>query len=600
MLRYKVMIKKDNQSAQTIKNSLSVLHGECLFTSENQTRQLEDKIASSEAKLQQEITKNKLYEARLQELEAKRKNHEERIQEQEAKLAETKQDLIQVISTRSWQWTKCLRAAEAWIRRKKNIPDTQPPHSPQSKSTIDVAVIITSHNYGKFLVNAIDSILRQSCKPAEILVMDDASTDNTSDIVQRYINHGIRYVRCKHLHPSPTRNEGASLTRAPFLVFLDADDILQEDFLEKCYAQMKDPSVAITYGDMQYFGLENHLFKAPEFDRERLMRTNYMSSHSMIRRQAFDITGGYRRYSFPAEDWDLYRRILQYKWTAKKAQTKVLYRIHGTNRLPKCKDDEYWKIINLLQNPITIFTPFAGRHDVFERYIEGLKNIEFDHKLIRLHWLDTSGDEKFGRMLRETMSTLDFGRTTYTCSPLPSIWNHTPQTLIENRFSDPKAGQYYDMALAYAYNHLLHTCDTEFALTVEDDIVLKPDTITRLLKTVQHHDVTAVIAPYPCQIQGYQTVWIQDKNNNPQFITKAQKGIWEVGGGGFGCTLIRMDVFKHTPIYSNVHLQKNPQWYDHVAFALLRRKGKVLCNWDASVEHLETDRHIPAGYTTKT
>ncbi|MBU2259644.1 hypothetical protein KKC44_03470 [Patescibacteria group bacterium] len=354
------------------------------------------------------------------------------------------------------------------------------------------------------------------------------------------------------------------------------------------------PPTAIAYARLQYFGKEIRVLEPKEFDREALFRGNYISSHALIRRQAFDMVGGYRKYPDSIEDWDLYRRILRFPWKAEKVEATIYYRIHDKNRgrnHPK-ECSQFWKSANLLQSPITIFTPFAGRWETFNAYLQGLKNLDFDPKLIRLHWFDTSGNEDFGKMLREALAALPFGRTTYSCAPLPELWNFTPSKLIEKRLSDQKAQYYYDMALVYAYNHLIVSCDTEYSLIVEDDIVVSPDTLTQLIKTVTRSDTVAVVTSYPSNILECQTVWKNDASGKPQFPKRRKKGIEKVDGGGFGCTLLRMDTMKSAPIYTNVY-KSPPVWYDHLVFAYLRKHGEILCNWDVKVEHIKTDRNGP-------
>ncbi|HIH23167.1 TPA: glycosyltransferase family 2 protein [Candidatus Micrarchaeota archaeon] len=534
----------------------------------------------------------------------------------ESVLFEKETLLSRMANSRSWRWTAFLRKTDAkfsalFRKSKKKVcasetkteqinQATQETCSNVDKETgtrihlSDAAVIITCHNYGKYLAEAIESALKQTHKPKEIVIIDDDSHDNTEEVARRYLKDGVRYIKCKYNNPSSTRNHGAKNTNAPFIVFLDADDTLEPDYVKKCLLKMQDPSVAIAYGDMRFFGEENTIKKKSGFNRTVLYRENYISSHAMIRRQAFDMVGGYREHAKSLEDWDIYRMILMYPWKAEKADTYVNYRSHKSNRSYKIRDLSlgHWEIVNLMHNPITIFTPFAGRFDTFERYLEGIKKLDFSKKLIRLHWFDTSGDEKFGDMLRKEISKLPFGRTTYSNAPLPDFWNHTPKSLIRNRINGTNQDRYYhDLALVYAYNNFLISCDTELALTLEDDIELPPDALTKMIQSIKLPDTVAVVASYNCQLKNIQLVWKNDELGTPQFFSKRGKGIEKVDGGGFGCTLFRMHWLKSMPIYTRV-FEDPAVWYDHTAFAYLRTQGNVICNWDVHVNHLETERFM--------
>jgi hypothetical protein len=272
----------------------------------------------------------------------------------------------------------------------------------------------------------------------------------------------------------------------------------------------------------------------------------------------------------------------------------VHYRIHDDSYLVQALKETgcpYWKRAALLLNPITIFTPFAGRTSTFAKYVEGLKNLDFDHDLIHLHWFDTSGKPEFGQMLKDTLAEMDVGRTTYTKAPLPTIWGHTPQSLIEGRVQNiDNAQYYYEMAVIYAYNTLLTCCPTEYVLVLEDDIVPEPAALKKMLKTVDEY-TAAVVAHYECHLQGYSLVWHQNRKENVVHFPKRRKGIEEVGGSGFGCSLFRVSDLQKAPFRTCVH-HKPPAWYDYITYSRLQRCGKVVCNWDIDVEHVKTERYV--------
>jgi len=97
-----------------------------------------------------------------------------------------------------------------------------------------IAVIIPAYNYGRFLPFALDSILAQTVRPAEVLVVDDGSTDDTREVCRRY--PGVRYAWKPNGGLCSARNMGLRLTTAPFVMFLDPDDLLKCHALETLWA----------------------------------------------------------------------------------------------------------------------------------------------------------------------------------------------------------------------------------------------------------------------------------------------------------------------------------------------------------------------------
>lgn len=93
-----------------------------------------------------------------------------------------------------------------------------------------VSVIITCYNYGHFLKQAIDSVLKQSHENIEIIVVDDGSTDNTQTIIASYTN--IRSIITNRVDVSAARNAGIKLAKGDYITFLDADDYLPEGAIE--------------------------------------------------------------------------------------------------------------------------------------------------------------------------------------------------------------------------------------------------------------------------------------------------------------------------------------------------------------------------------
>ena len=127
-----------------------------------------------------------------------------------------------------------------------------------------VSTIIPVFNRAELLVEAVDSVLAQSHRPIEIIIIDDGSTDNTSDTCERLRqNHPdlIRVHRQSNAGPGRARQNGLELANGSFVQFLDSDDLLlPEKFSHQVMALQREPDAGIAYGKSYE---ENHINPPP-------------------------------------------------------------------------------------------------------------------------------------------------------------------------------------------------------------------------------------------------------------------------------------------------------------------------------------------------
>lgn len=96
----------------------------------------------------------------------------------------------------------------------------------------NISVVIPTYNYGKFVCQAVDSVLAQTCPPLEIIVVDDGSTDNTRELLKTYGNR-IQYIYQENRHLSAARNTGIRAAKGEWIAFLDSDDLWHPQKLER-------------------------------------------------------------------------------------------------------------------------------------------------------------------------------------------------------------------------------------------------------------------------------------------------------------------------------------------------------------------------------
>ena len=113
-----------------------------------------------------------------------------------------------------------------------------------------VSVVIPCFNQGHFLAEAIESVQAQTLPAAELVVVDDGSTDATGVVARRYAT--ARYLVQRNLGLARARNRGLRAARGEFLVFLDADDRLRPGALAAGVRELRaHPTAALTYGRCQ-------------------------------------------------------------------------------------------------------------------------------------------------------------------------------------------------------------------------------------------------------------------------------------------------------------------------------------------------------------
>jgi glycosyltransferase involved in cell wall biosynthesis len=181
-----------------------------------------------------------------------------------------------------------------------------------------VSVVVATYNYARFLIDALESILRQTFSDYEVLVIDDGSSDDTAAVVQPFLaDPRVHYYRTRHLGQSGAKNTGIRLARAPLLAFLDADDLWLPDKLARQVALVgAEPELAVVHTrrlliDEKGRELE---YEQPEMPRglvlPELFRDNFVCFSSVLaRREVVEAAGGFDERLPLAIDYDLWLRI---------------------------------------------------------------------------------------------------------------------------------------------------------------------------------------------------------------------------------------------------------------------------------------------------
>ena len=186
---------------------------------------------------------------------------------------------------------------------------------------VKISVIITTHNYGYCIENAIQSVINQtlSREKYEIIITDDNSTDCTHEILEKYKSEINQLISCNHNSLSEARNTAILHSKGEYLIFLDPDDRFHPDLLEKTLPVLDNPEKHFyEYLDQKkkfywVYTDRYEVYAKPPWDTI-VVRVgdsnifNMIACGTLFRREVFKETGGYRDLLF--EEYDLMIRLI--------------------------------------------------------------------------------------------------------------------------------------------------------------------------------------------------------------------------------------------------------------------------------------------------
>lgn len=132
-----------------------------------------------------------------------------------------------------------------------------------------VSIIIPVYNTEEYLAEALNSIVNQTLRDIEIIIIDDGSTDNSPSIIEHYRQTDSRIcsVRQENAGQASARNTGLSKATGQYIYFMDSDDILDMDALEGCYTKAELQDLDILFFDATCFSDEGFNTKAYNYHR---------------------------------------------------------------------------------------------------------------------------------------------------------------------------------------------------------------------------------------------------------------------------------------------------------------------------------------------
>lgn len=241
-----------------------------------------------------------------------------------------------------------------------------------------VSIIIPCFNQGHFLEEAIKSCLKQTYKNIEIIVINDASPDNTEEICKKYKDKIVYIKNKKNLASAGARNRGINKATGDYVAFLDADDIMFPWAVKASIETLEEnPHINFSYGDYFIFSESTHslqFIKTPNFNSLKFLRDpGILTGGVMIRRMVFDSVL-YDEKLLRREDFDFYRRM-----SLKYAGIRIVlplykYRYHTQTRIHE-QGEEYKGLMKFYKKKQAKLIKKLPSHNYKDLHFKPKKNL---------------------------------------------------------------------------------------------------------------------------------------------------------------------------------------------------------------------------------
>jgi glycosyltransferase involved in cell wall biosynthesis len=183
-----------------------------------------------------------------------------------------------------------------------------------------ISVIVPAFNTAAYIGEAIESVRRQTVSDWELIVVDDGSTDGTAEAAEGIAEPRLRLIRQANAGVSAARNRGAAEARGEFFLFLDSDDRLRPDALERLGAFLAaHPDADMAYGELATTGEDGRLRHGgrPVFGPRpsgRILSTMLaggfmVTGMALMRAEAFRRSGGFDESLRLSQDWEFLCRM---------------------------------------------------------------------------------------------------------------------------------------------------------------------------------------------------------------------------------------------------------------------------------------------------
>lgn len=178
-----------------------------------------------------------------------------------------------------------------------------------------VSIIIPCYKHANLLSETLDSVIAQTYKNWECIVVNDGSPDNTEEVANIYCKKDdrIKLLNQKNQGVAVARNNGIHNSKGEFILPLDGDDLIEPTYIEKAMLYYSEhPDVKLVYSKADRFDQKKESWFLPEYSYENEIWDNLVFCSAIYKRSDYDKTEGYNpnmREGY--EDWDFWLSFLK-------------------------------------------------------------------------------------------------------------------------------------------------------------------------------------------------------------------------------------------------------------------------------------------------
>lgn len=325
----------------------------------------------------------------------------------------------------------------------------------------NISIVITCHSkYENFLSEAIKSVEKQNFKFIDKTIVCDnmISQPNYVDWEVIHGNWG---------NPNSARNAGLYKSRGEWIIFLDADDRLGDNYISSLLNTHIDSDIACCYPDLKYFyDGTNQFYKkleSPEYNFWELRKYNYIDTSSTWNKYALLSVNGWTNPNSNLDDYYLIIKLSRQGWKAKKIKDSAFVEKRDyIDNSGRCKNaissgkmkDSLWSIRNF-----AIVSLLAGRESIFDKWSYWILNANLPQN-ISLYIIDNSNNDLF----YDKIINLDY-----------SMYSNVNIYRIKDRYIKIINGGYFQkerhLHVCKLYNSVFPLINDDFILTLEDDVI---------------------------------------------------------------------------------------------------------------------------------
>jgi len=206
-----------------------------------------------------------------------------------------------------------------------------------------VSVIITNYNYERYILECLESLSKQHLKSFDLVIVDDQSTDNSLEIIKKWLIKTRKRFRkvsllamIKNAGPAIARNVGIQNCSGKYCFLLDADNILFPGCLNKLTDALDNSSAEFSYSIISKFDMVEECLCFLPWDTERLKRGNYIDTMALVRKSWFQKIGYYSNNPCTKLGWEDYDLWIKTALNGGRGilvpQILAKYRVHPTSR----------------------------------------------------------------------------------------------------------------------------------------------------------------------------------------------------------------------------------------------------------------------------